>query len=62
MADGVLWLCDDRKFFLEWCYSAVVMAGGDSGIYRGRRVRCLIVNVVCSLTSKLYSKGELYWC
>ncbi|SBO29960.1 hypothetical protein ANAPC5_00265 [Anaplasma phagocytophilum] len=32
------------------------------GIYRGRRVRCLMVDVVCSLVSKLKSKGELYWC
>ncbi|WP_155237146.1 hypothetical protein [Anaplasma phagocytophilum] len=48
-------------FFHEWCYSTVVMAGGDSGI-GGRRVRCLTADVVCSLTSKLYSKGELYWC
>ncbi|KJV64588.1 hypothetical protein APHMUC_0817 [Anaplasma phagocytophilum str. ApMUC09] len=45
MADGVLWLCDDRRFFHEWCYSIVVMAGGDSGIYRERRVRCLTVGV-----------------
>ncbi|SBO14100.1 hypothetical protein ANAPC1_00444 [Anaplasma phagocytophilum] len=62
MADGVLCCAMIGGFFHEWCSYTVVMAGDDSGIYRGRRVRCLMVDVVCSLTSKLYSKGELYWC
>ncbi|SCV62296.1 hypothetical protein ANAPRD1_00181 [Anaplasma phagocytophilum] len=62
MANGVLCCAMIGGFFHEWCYLTVVMAGGDSGIYRGRRVRCLMAGMACSFALLLSAGVELYWC